>query len=43
MVPAAHGQWLLKNLPSAKIVLLPGFGHMGLFGSNRDEIMAEVK
>lgn len=42
MVPKQHGKWLLNNLPSAEIIELPGFGHMGLFTSNQGVILGKI-
>jgi pimeloyl-ACP methyl ester carboxylesterase len=43
MVPKQHGKWLLNNLPQAEIIELPGFGHMGLFMSNKEVILSKIK
>lgn len=46
MVPFAHGQWLAAHLPSARVRLLPGEGHLSIavekFGEVVDELLASA-
>jgi pimeloyl-ACP methyl ester carboxylesterase len=42
MVPHAHGIWLEKHLPNAKLVFRPGEGHMSLGENSKDEISRAI-
>ncbi|MEY2693852.1 MAG: hypothetical protein RL142_200 [Actinomycetota bacterium] len=39
MVPHAHGYWLEKEIPTAKLVFIPGEGHISLCMNKRPEIL----
>ena len=39
MVPHAHGYWLEKNIPNAKLNFVPGEGHISLLTNKRAEIL----
>lgn len=39
MVPHAHGYWLEKHIPGAKLVFVPGEGHISLGASKRTDIL----
>jgi pimeloyl-ACP methyl ester carboxylesterase len=42
MVPLAHGAWLAKHVPGARMRLVPGHGHISLLTRFQDEILAEL-
>ncbi len=42
MVPHAHGYWLEKNIPTAKLNFVPGEGHISLGESQRSAIIANA-
>ncbi|MEY4398365.1 MAG: hypothetical protein RLZ53_941 [Actinomycetota bacterium] len=39
MVPHAHGYWLEKHIPNAKLMFVPGEGHISLGATKRTEIL----
>ena len=42
MVPHAHGYWLEKKIPNAKLNFVPGHGHISLIFEYRDQIIKEA-
>lgn len=42
MVPHAHGYWLEKNIPTAKLHFVPGEGHISLGENQRSAIIANA-
>ena len=42
MVPHAHGYWLEKKIPTAKLNFVPGHGHISLIFKYRDQIINEA-
>jgi pimeloyl-ACP methyl ester carboxylesterase len=42
MVPHAHGYWLEKKIPTAKLNFVPGHGHISLIFEYRDQIIKEA-
>jgi hypothetical protein len=42
MVPHAHGYWLEKNIPTAKLNFVPGEGHISLGENQREAIIANA-
>ncbi len=42
MVPHAHGYWLEKNIPTAKLHFVPGEGHISLGENQRAAIIANA-
>jgi pimeloyl-ACP methyl ester carboxylesterase len=42
MVPKAHGEWLAKHIPTAKLNFLPGHGHISLGTAYRPEIIKQA-
>lgn len=42
MVPHAHGYWLEKNIPTAKLHFVPGEGHISLGENQRSEIISNA-
>ena len=42
MVPHAHGYWLEKHIPSAKLHFVPGEGHISLGANQRANIIANA-
>jgi pimeloyl-ACP methyl ester carboxylesterase len=42
MVPHAHGYWLEKNIPTAKLHFVPGEGHISLGENQRGAIIANA-
>jgi pimeloyl-ACP methyl ester carboxylesterase len=42
MVPKAHGEWLAKHIPTAKLNFLPGHGHISLTTAYRPEIIKQA-
>ena len=42
MVPAAHGPWLVSQLPRATARLAPGHGHLSLVAGLHDEILDDL-
>jgi pimeloyl-ACP methyl ester carboxylesterase len=42
MVPHAHGIWLEKHIPTAKLHFVAGEGHISLVENRRDEIVASA-
>jgi len=42
MVPLAHGEWLLKHIPSSKPRLVRGHGHLSLIADYRQAIIDEL-
>ena len=42
MVPYAHGAWLAKRLPGARVHLLPGEGHLTLGFARLDRILDDL-
>ena len=40
MVPKAHGEWLAKKIPTAKLNFVAGHGHLSLIKAYRKEIFA---
>lgn len=42
MVPKAHGEWLAKHIPTAKLNFLPGQGHISLGTAYRPEIIMQA-
>lgn len=42
MVPHAHGYWLEKNIPTAKLHFVPGEGHISLGENKRSAIIANA-
>lgn len=43
MVPHAHGIWLEKNLPNARLTFKPGEGHLSLGENSKPEITAKLQ
>lgn len=43
MVPAAHGQWLCENLPTAIKLHKPADGHVSLLTNHEDELEGELQ
>ena len=39
MVPHAHGHWLEKKIPTAKLIFVPGEGHISLGIKKRDQMI----
>jgi pimeloyl-ACP methyl ester carboxylesterase len=42
MVPHAHGYWLEKKIPTAKLNFVPGHGHISLIFEYRNQIIKEA-
>ena len=42
MVPHAHGYWLEKKVPTAKLNFVPGHGHISLIFEYRNQIIKEA-
>ena len=42
MVPKAHGEWLAKHIPTAKLNFVPGHGHISLTTAYRPEIIKQA-
>lgn len=42
MVPKAHGEWLAKHIPTAKLNFVPGHGHISLGTAYRPEIIKQA-
>ena len=42
MVPKAHGEWLAKHIPTAKLNFVPGHGHISLTTAHRPEIIKQA-
>ncbi|CAB4635363.1 unannotated protein [freshwater metagenome] len=42
MVPHAHGIWLEKHVPNAKLVFKPGEGHLSLGENSKEEISKAI-
>jgi pimeloyl-ACP methyl ester carboxylesterase len=42
MVPKAHGEWLVKNIPTATLKFVPGHGHISLTTAYRPEILEQA-
>jgi pimeloyl-ACP methyl ester carboxylesterase len=42
MVPAAHGQWLARHLPTATAHHHPAEGHLSIFANHLDELVAAL-
>ena len=42
MVPHAHGYWLEKKIPNAKLNFVPGHGHISLIFEYRSQIIKEA-
>jgi pimeloyl-ACP methyl ester carboxylesterase len=42
MVPAAHGAWLARHMPSARFAAVPGHGHISLVTNYRPEILDDL-
>ena len=42
MVPRTHGEWLIKNLPTASEHYFPGEGHVSLVVNHFDELAAAI-
>jgi pimeloyl-ACP methyl ester carboxylesterase len=42
MVPHAHGYWLEKKIPTAKLNFVPGHGHISLIFEYRNQIIREA-
>ncbi len=42
MVPAAHGAWLARHVPTATAKPAPGHGHISLVTTYRDEIVSDL-
>jgi pimeloyl-ACP methyl ester carboxylesterase len=42
MVPKAHGEWLVKHIPTATLNFLPGHGHISLTTAYRPEIIKQA-
>jgi len=42
MVPKAHGEWLAKHIPAAKLNFVPGHGHISLTTAYRPEIIKQA-
>jgi pimeloyl-ACP methyl ester carboxylesterase len=42
MVPYAHGEWLVANVPGARAHLLPAEGHLSLVVGSFEEIVADL-
>jgi len=42
MVPKAHSEWLVKNIPTATLKFVPGHGHISLTTTYRPEILEQA-
>jgi pimeloyl-ACP methyl ester carboxylesterase len=42
IVPAAHAEWLVRNVPGARLHLLPGEGHISYFDRHYGAILDEL-
>ena len=43
MVPRTHGEWLVKNLPTATQYFFAGDGHVSLVVNHHEELAAQIK
>ena len=42
MVPLAHGEWLLKHIPTATARMEAGHGHLSLVADRRQDIIEDL-
>lgn len=43
MVPQAHGQWLVQNIPGSSVRMVSGHGHISLVTRYRGEILDDLR